>query len=197
MADEHAPAGWYTTQAGRFRWWDGTAWTDRFQDEEFDVRQESSGQASEPDKGAPRELRHAGAVESRAIHDVRARGEEKERHTVARRSGFHFDGGAATYWGTTILAVLITVLTLSVCYPFALVLRERWRAKHTYLDGHRLVFTGTGLGLFGLWLKWLLLIIITLTIYTFWVAPRVQKWKVEHTDFDPTWEGAKFERAAA
>ncbi|KRC64052.1 hypothetical protein ASE12_04315 [Aeromicrobium sp. Root236] len=107
---------------------------------------------------------------------------------MAHNSGrFRFDGGAATYFGTGLLAALITICTLGICYPFALVLRERWRAKHTYIDGHRLVFTGTGLGLFGLWIKWLLLMVITLGIYSFWVAPRIQKWKVEHTDFDPTW----------
>jgi uncharacterized membrane protein YjgN (DUF898 family) len=107
---------------------------------------------------------------------------------MAHNSGrFHFDGGAATYFGTALLGVLITVFTLGICYPFALVLRERWRCKHTYIDGQRLVFTGTGLGLFGTWVKWLLLIIVTLGIYSFWVAPRIQKWKTEHTDFDPTY----------
>lgn len=82
---------------------------------------------------------------------------------------------------------MITVLTLGVCYPFAPVLRERWRAKHTIVDGQRLNFTGSALGLFGLWLKWFFLCIITIGIYSFWVAPRIQKWKTEHTDFDPTW----------
>ena len=107
---------------------------------------------------------------------------------MARNSGrFHFDGGAATYLGTGILAFLVTLFTLGFCYPFALVLRERWRAKHTYIDGQRLVFTGTGLGLFGLWIKWFLLCLVTLGFYLFWVAPRVQKWKTENTDFDPTW----------
>lgn len=108
---------------------------------------------------------------------------------MAQNSGrFHFDGGAATYFGTALLGALITVLTLGICYPFALVLRERWRCKHTYIDGHRLTFTGTGMGLFGTWIKWLLLIVITLGIYSFWVAPRIQKWKTEHTDFDPTYQ---------
>ena len=108
---------------------------------------------------------------------------------MAHNSGrFHFDGGAGTYLGTGILAVLITLFTAGICYPFALVLSERWRCKHTYVDGQRLVFTGTGMGLFGLWIKWLLLMIITAGIYSFWVAPRVQKWKVENTDFDPTWQ---------
>ena len=74
--------------------------------------------------------------------------------SLARNSGrFRFDGGAGTYLGTGVLALLVTVFTLGICYPFALVLRERWRAKHTYLDGQRLTFTDTGIGLCGLWIK--------------------------------------------
>lgn len=108
---------------------------------------------------------------------------------MARNSGrFHFDGGAGTYLGTGILAALITICTFGICFPFALVLLERWRAKHTYIDGRRLLFSGTGMGLFGLWIKWLFLCFITFGIYSFWVAPRIQQWKVENTDFDPTWQ---------
>lgn len=107
---------------------------------------------------------------------------------MARNSGrFHFDGGAATYIGTGILAMLVTVFTLGICYPFALVLKERWRAKHSYIEGQRLVFTGSAMGLFGNWLKWLLLSVITVGIYLFWVGPRIAKWKWENTDLDPTW----------
>lgn len=104
---------------------------------------------------------------------------------MPRSQAFRFDGGAGTYLGTAILALLVTVCTLGIAYPFALVLKQRWRAKHTYVNGHRLIFLGTGLGLFGLWIKWLVLIIVTLGIYSFWVVPRVQKWIVENTDFDP------------
>jgi uncharacterized membrane protein YjgN (DUF898 family) len=110
---------------------------------------------------------------------------------MARNSGrFTFDGGAATYFGTGLLAALVTICTLGICYPFALVLRERWRAKHTYIDGQRLVFTGTGIGLFGHWVKWLLLMVVTVGIYGLWVGPRIQRWKVEHTDFDAAWRPA-------
>jgi uncharacterized membrane protein YjgN (DUF898 family) len=106
---------------------------------------------------------------------------------VAHNSGrFHFDGGAATYVGTAILGAVITIFSLGFCYPFALVLRERWKAKHSFIDGQRLVFSGSAWGLFGNWVKWLLLIFVTLGIYSFWVVPRVTKWKWENTDFDPT-----------
>ena len=99
---------------------------------------------------------------------------------------FTFDGGAATYLGTAILAMLITIFTLGICYPFALVLRQRWRAKHSYIDGRQLIFTGSAWGLFGNWIKWLLLTIVTLGIYSFWVGPRIQKWIWENTDFATT-----------
>jgi uncharacterized membrane protein YjgN (DUF898 family) len=102
---------------------------------------------------------------------------------VATRSRFDFDGGAATYVGTALLAVLVTVLTLGICYPFAVVLRQRWRAKHSMIDGRRLEFTGSAAGIFGRWLWWLFLIVVTLGIYSFWVVPRMEKWKWEKTTF--------------
>lgn len=102
---------------------------------------------------------------------------------MAKSKNFVFDGGAATYWGTALLAFIITLVTLGICYPYALVLMQRWKAKHTYIKGYQLKFTGTGIGLFGQWVKWFLLCIITCGIYGFWVAPRLQRWVVEHTDF--------------
>lgn len=96
---------------------------------------------------------------------------------------FAFDGGAATYFGTALLAAVVTILTLGICYPYALVLRERWRAKHSFIEGRQLVFLGTASGLFGLWLGWLLLIIITVGIYSFWVGPRIYRWKWENTSW--------------
>jgi uncharacterized membrane protein YjgN (DUF898 family) len=98
---------------------------------------------------------------------------------------FQFDAGAGTYVGTALLAYLVTLITLGICYPFAIVLMQRWRAKHSYIDGRRLIFTGSALGLFGNWIKWLFLCIITVGIYSFWVVPRVVRWTWEHTDFDP------------
>ena len=101
----------------------------------------------------------------------------------ANSKRFTFDGGALTYVGTGILGLLITLFSLGILYPFALVLRQRWRAKHSYIDGKQLTFTGSALGLFGNWLKWLFLSIITLGIYLFWVGPRIQRWIWQNTDF--------------
>lgn len=96
---------------------------------------------------------------------------------------FAFDGGASTYIGTAMLGMLITVLSVGICYPFAVVLRERWRAKHSYIEGRQLAFHGSAWGLFGLWWKWLLLSIVTFGIYLFWVSPRIYRWKWENTSW--------------
>lgn len=96
---------------------------------------------------------------------------------------FAFDGGASTYIGTALLALLITVVSFGICYPFALVLRERWRAKHSFIDGQQMAFTGSAWALFGNWIKWFLLIIITLGIYSLWVGPRIARYKWENTGF--------------
>ncbi len=103
---------------------------------------------------------------------------------MSKSGRFRFHGGAATYVGTALLGALITICTFGICYPFALVLRERWRAKHSSIDGYPLVFTGSATALFGNWIKWFLLIVVTFGIYLFWVGPRIAEWKWEHTDFD-------------
>lgn len=93
---------------------------------------------------------------------------------------FHFDGGAGGYLGVSILSFLIITFTLGICTPWALALEYGWVAKHTIINGRRVEFTGTGASLFGHWIKWLFLIIITLGIYSFWVVPRIWKWRIEH-----------------
>lgn len=43
-----------------------------------------------------------------------------------------------------------------------------WEAKHTVIEGRKLTFDGKAIELFGNWIKWLLLTIITIGIYGFW-----------------------------
>ncbi|PCN48944.1 hypothetical protein Csp2054_05105 [Curtobacterium sp. 'Ferrero'] len=98
---------------------------------------------------------------------------------------FQFDGGAGSWFGVQIAGFFITVCTLGICYPWAIVMTYRWKAKHTFLNGQRLQFNGSAVGLFGMWIKWFLLCIVTLGIYTFWVYPRLQKWTIEHQSLAP------------
>ena len=95
----------------------------------------------------------------------------------------YFDGGLLSLIGWLLLGGFVTVITLGICYPWALCMVYGWKINHTVIEGRRLKFTGSGVGLFGNWIKWFLLTLITLGIYGFWVGIALEKWKVGHTFF--------------
>mgnify|MGYP003407805530 FL=1 len=80
----------------------------------------------------------------------------------------YFDGGLLELILLVILGSVITIVTLGICAPWAICLIYKWEVEHTVVEGRRLKFTGTALGLFGSWIKLLLLIIVPLGIYPFW-----------------------------
>lgn len=76
---------------------------------------------------------------------------------------------------------LITFFTLGFGLPWATTLRQRWIAKNTIVDGKRMIFRGSGSALFGKWIVWWILTIITFGIFGLVVWARYQKWIIEHT----------------
>jgi len=95
----------------------------------------------------------------------------------------YFDGGLFQLIGWRILGTLITILTLGICFPWAITMIINWETKHTVINGRRLCFDGTATQLFGNWIKWLFLTIITLGIYSFWIGIAIKKWRTKHTHF--------------
>ena len=77
----------------------------------------------------------------------------------------------------------LTSCTFGICYPWALCMIYGWKINHTVIEGRRLRFNGTAVGLFGNWIKWLLLIVVTLGIYSFWVHIKLEQWRVKNTTF--------------
>jgi len=95
----------------------------------------------------------------------------------------YFDGGLLSFIGWSILGVIVTVFTLGICFPWALCMIYGWKINHTVVEGRRLKFQGSAIGLFGNWIKWFLLCIITLGIYSFWLFIALEKWKAKNTTF--------------
>ena len=92
-----------------------------------------------------------------------------------------FTGGLLGQIGIGFLCVVIIIFTLGIGTPWATCIQERWYAKHTIIDGQKLSFDGTALQLFGNYIKWFLLTIITLGIYSFWLKIKMKQWVVLHT----------------
>ena len=92
-----------------------------------------------------------------------------------------FTGGLLGMIGIGILQAIIIACTLGIATPWAICLKESWYVKHTTIDGHQLTFDGTGGQLFGNFIKWFLLCIITLGIYSFWLNIKMKQWVTMHT----------------
>ena len=96
-----------------------------------------------------------------------------------------FTGGLLGMIGIGILQAIIITFTLGLGTPWAICLKEQWYAKHTIIDGHKLIFDGTGAQLFGNYIKWFLLTIITFGIYSFWLSIKMKQWVTKHTHMIP------------
>jgi len=95
----------------------------------------------------------------------------------------YFDGGLLEFIGWKILGIIITTVTFGICYPWALCMVYGWKINHTVINGRRLRFNGKAINLFGNWIKWFFLCIITFGIYSFWLGIALEKWKVKNTSF--------------
>lgn len=87
----------------------------------------------------------------------------------------YFDGGLLQLIGYRLLGLVITIVSFGILTPIAICLVYNWETKHTVIEGRRLRFDGTAIGLFGSWIKWLLLTIITIGIYNFWLTIALKK----------------------
>jgi uncharacterized membrane protein YjgN (DUF898 family) len=92
-----------------------------------------------------------------------------------------FTGGLLGLIGISLLQGLLISITLGFGAPWAICMKEKWVAEHTIIDGKRLTFDGTGGQLFGNYIKWFLLTLITFGIYGFWLSIKMKKWIVKHT----------------
>lgn len=92
-----------------------------------------------------------------------------------------FTGGLLGLIGISILSMIIILFTLGLGLPWAVCLKERWLAEHTFIDNQQLKFDGNGGQLFANYIKWFFLTIITLGIYGLWLNIKIKQWVVMHT----------------
>ena len=96
-----------------------------------------------------------------------------------------FTGNILGYIGINILYAIICTVTLGIGVPWAVCMRESWFVRRTVLDGYELSFDGTGIQLFANYIKWFLLTLLTLGIYSFWLSLKMKQWVTKHTHIRP------------
>ena len=83
--------------------------------------------------------------------------------------------------GINILCSLIIVISLGILTPLAECIKLRWLSKNTIINNRRVQFRGKTLSLYGKYISWAFLTLITLGIYGFWVGIKKINWEVENT----------------
>lgn len=96
---------------------------------------------------------------------------------------FEFKGkGGGLFW-LFIWTNFLTLITLGIFGPWALVAQLKWITANIFIDGKRLCFKGTGGGYIANWLLIMLVSIITIGIYIPWGIVRIYRWILSNTYF--------------
>lgn len=88
-----------------------------------------------------------------------------------------FDGSTIQLIGVSLLSGLLNLVSLGLLYPFTVCFKLRWINKHTVINNKKLVFTGKAINLFGKYILWCFLTIITFGIYGLWLEIKMLKWQ--------------------
>lgn len=110
-----------------------------------------------------------------------AKKEKKSQVVKANPGTSEFNGGLLGYIGIELLVFVIIVFTLTLGTAWAVCVYQRWYAKHTKINGKQLVFDGKGIQLFGKYIAWFFLTVITVGIYGLWLPIKMAKWRMKHT----------------
>lgn len=91
-----------------------------------------------------------------------------------------WNGGVLETLLHVIGASLIMSITCGIATPWAVCFLMKFIIDRVEIDGKKLSFDGNGAQLFGNWIKWFLLTVVTCGIYSFWVLPKMITWVASH-----------------
>lgn len=94
-----------------------------------------------------------------------------------------FTGGAFGLFFVKLFVGFASSVTLGLALPAMICFYNKWIASHTVINGRKMYFDGKGIQLFGKYVLWTFLSIITIGIYSFWYAVNMKKWITSHTHY--------------
>ena len=77
---------------------------------------------------------------------------------------------------------ILAVISLGFAMPFLVCTLARWVCEKSVISGKHYRFNGTAGALFGNWIKWMLLSIVTFGIYGFWATRNMIRWVVDNIE---------------
>jgi uncharacterized membrane protein YjgN (DUF898 family) len=95
-----------------------------------------------------------------------------------------FRGGVLPIFLFPFWAFPLMLITLGIALPWLECIAIRWICNNTTIGGKQFKFKGTGGGLFGRYIIWWLLTLVTFGIYVFWSIRNQIRWIVENIEME-------------
>lgn len=123
-------------------------------------------------------------VEDWLVENTHIKHYEKEAYPGEFCRKSVFGGGVFDHNMRVFLQVLFFVLTLGLGLPWIICMDQIWHLDNMIIDGKQVVFEGRGKKFFWRFVGWFWLSVITLGIWSFWMAVKMLRWYAKYTHFD-------------
>ena len=125
---------------------------------------------------------HERAVYAQVSSEIAALPEGYKMPKPMQEGTSDFTGSGVVNFFMRLALIFGTLFSLGLAYPPLKCWQMRWEVSRTYMNGRRLVFDGKAYMLYGSYIKWLLLSIVTIGIYAIFVLPlNLKRWQTAHT----------------
>lgn len=78
---------------------------------------------------------------------------------------------------------IISIFTLGIGYPLAAAIKAKYINDRKILSNKKIEFKGTAGEIYITFIKWVILIVLTLGVYIFWIERNILRWTTENTNF--------------
>jgi len=93
-----------------------------------------------------------------------------------------FSGKVIQIFLFCIWAPILFTISIGLASPFIICTVIRWICNNSTISGKRFTFNGTAGGLFGRWIIWYLLTLVTIGVYGFWSTRNQIRWVIENLE---------------
>ena len=101
-----------------------------------------------------------------------------------RKTPSVFTGTTIACIGITLLTGFVSFVSLGFAYLAMFCFFKRWYYSNTIINGYRMRFTGSGGQLFGKYILWTFLSIVTCGIFSLWLPVKYMEWETKHIEID-------------
>ena len=77
---------------------------------------------------------------------------------------------------------ILTTITFSLAHSWVYASATKWKSTDVFIEWKRLGFYGLTIPLFGKFIAWWLLCMVTVNLYSIWIYKYIVRWNTQTTD---------------